>query len=445
MRLGMGHSRRRSSGLALLLAFALPLTTSACSDILDVHVPGRVQEEALGDPALAPTIAASVVADFECAWNNYVAAAALIGDEFIQASGNLNQRNWASRRIPADDATMAQGTCRTQYGIYTTLQTARFQAEDAFKRLEKFTDAQVPNRALLRATVKAYGAYALLALGEGFCEMALDGGPLMTPKEVLALAETRFTEAIQLATAANNQDILNMALAGRARVRLDLGNYAGALADARLIPTTYVKNATRDESDTRRYDALCEHIACATNRHATVAPNYRAVTWAGVPDPRVAVSTRNQLAFDNAQIHYFPTNKHTSRAFPVAITSFKEARLIIAEASARTNDLATARQLINAMHTAAGIPGYDAAGTATQNEVIAQVIEERRREMFTEGGHRLNDHLRFRGTQWAIPFKGEPGSIHPTGVDATGLPYGDTKCFPLPTVERIGNPNIPKG
>jgi hypothetical protein len=73
------------------------------------------------------------------------------------------------------------------------------------------------------------------------------------------------------------------------------------------------------------------------------------------------------------------------------------------------------------------------------------VIEERRREMFTEGGLRLNDHLRFAGTPWAIPFKGEPGSIHPNGVDATGLPYGDTKCFPLPTVERIGNPNIPKG
>ena len=435
---------RKTSRAVLALALGLSFTTSACSDILDVHVPGRVQEEALNDPALAATMVASVVADFECAWNNYVAAAALIGDEFIQASGNLNQRNWGSRRITADEPTMAQGTCRTQYGIYTTLQTARFQADDAFKRLEKFTDAQVTNRTLLMATVKAYGAYALLALGEGFCQMALDGGPLMTPKEVLALAETRFTEAIALATTANNQDILNMALAGRARVRLDLGNFVGALADAKLIPATYVKNATRDETDTRRYDALCEHITCATNRHATVAPNYRAVTWAGVPDPRVAVSTRNQLAFDNAQIHYFPTNKHTSRAFPVAITSFKEARLIVAEASARTNDLTTARQLINAMHTAAGIPGYDAGNTATQNEVITQVIEERRREMFAEGGHRLNDHLRFAGTPFAIPFKGEAGSIHPTGVDATGIPYGDTKCFPLPTVERIGNPNIPK-
>jgi hypothetical protein len=429
---------------AIALALVLPFAAAACNDILDVDVPGRVQEEALGDPALAATLVASVVSDFECAWNNYVAAAALIGDEFIQASGNLNQRNWGSRRIVADDANMGQGTCSSQYGIYTTLHTARFQAEDVFKRLEGFTDQQVPNRTSLMATVKAYGAYALLALGEGFCNMAIDGGPLMTPREVLQLAETRFTEAMALATTANNQDILNMARAGRARVRLDLGNFAGAIADANLIPATYIKNATRDESDVRRYNALCEFVTCATNRHATVAPNYRQLTWAGVPDPRVAVTTRNQLAFDNAQIHFYPTNKHTARNTPVAITSFKEARLIVAEASARTNDLATARQLINAMHTAAGIPAYDPGGTATQNELIAQVIEERRREMFAEGGHRLNDHLRFAGTPFAIPFKGEPGSIHPTGADATGLPYGSTKCFPLPTVEVVGNPNIPK-
>jgi hypothetical protein len=426
---------------ALLVAASL---TTGCGfgNILDVHVPGRVQEGALDDPALAPTMTASVVSDLECAWNNYATGSALISDEFLQASSNLNQRNWGSRRITADDPNMATATCRGQYGMYTTLQTARFQAEDIFRRLDGFTDAQVASRLSLEATVKAYGAYALVALGEGFCEMALDGGPLMTRAQVLQLAETRFTEAIDLATRGSNTDILNMALLGRARVRLDLQNFAGAIADAGRVTAGYVKNATRDDSDLRRYDAFCEFITCATNRHATVAPNYRNVTWQGVPDPRVAVTTKNQLAFDNAQIHYYPVNKHTSRSFPLIIASSKEARLIVAEASARSGDLATARQLINAMHTAAGIPGYDPAGTDTQSQVITQVIEERRRELFTEGGHRLNDQLRFRGTPFAIPFKGEPGSIHPNGVDATNLPYGSTTCFPLPTVERIGNPNI---
>jgi hypothetical protein len=425
-------------------AALLAVTACAFNDILGVHVPGRVQEGALDDPSLANTLAASVVSDLECAWNNYVAGAALIGDEFVQASGNLNQRNWASRRITADEPTLAQGSCRTAYGIYTPLQTARFQAQDLFKRVDAFPDAKVPNKTLLKAQIRAYGGFALVALGEGFCQMALDGGPLMTPKDVLTVAESQFTDAISLATTAGSSDILNMALVGRARVRLDLQNFSGAIADAQKVPIGYIKVATRDASDVRRYDALCENITCPQNRNATVAPNYRNVTWQGVPDPRVVVSTTGQLAFDNAQIHYFPTKKHTSRDYGLLLASYKEARLFVAEASARTGDLATARTLINQMHTEAGIPAYDPSATDDQTAVVTQVIEERRRELFTEGGHRLNDQLRFRGTAWAIPFKGEPGSIFPTGVDATGLPYGSTTCFPLPTVEIIGNPNIPK-
>jgi hypothetical protein len=425
-------------------AALLAVTACAFNDILGVHVPGRVQEGALDDPSLANTLAASVVSDLECAWNNYVAGAALIGDEFVQASGNLNQRNWASRRITADEPTLAQGSCRTAYGIYTPLQTARFQAQDLFKRVDAFPDAKVPNKTLLKAQIRAYGGFALVALGEGFCQMALDGGPLMTPKDVLTVAESQFTDAISLATTAGSSDILNMALVGRARVRLDLQNFSGAIADAQKVPIGYIKVATRDASDVRRYDALCENITCPQNRNATVAPNYRNVTWQGVPDPRVVVSTTGQLAFDNAQIHYFPTKKHTSRDYGLLLASYKEARLFVAEASARTGDLATARTLINQMHTEAGIPAYDPSATDDQTAVVAQVIEERRRELFTEGGHRLNDQLRFRGTAWAIPFKGEPGSIFPTGVDATGLPYGSTTCFPLPTVEIIGNANIPK-
>jgi hypothetical protein len=85
-----------------------------------------------------------------------------------------------------------------------------------------------------------------------------------------------------------------------------------------------------------------------------------------------------------------------------------------------------------------------AADLPTQADVIEHVIEERRREFFSEGAHRLRDHLRWRETPYAIPFLGEPGSIHPDGrlLDPdTGAPlreYENTTCFPVPTVEGIG-------
>ena len=75
--------------------------------------------------------------------------------------------------------------------------------------------------------------------------------------------------------------------------------------------------------------------------------------------------------------------------------------------------------------------------------MISHVIEERRRELFQEGAQRFNDMLRFRGTQFEIPFLGEFGSIHPNGRDQTDQEYGELTCFPLPTVERNGNPNVP--
>jgi hypothetical protein len=439
-RRGMAARRRacRIAGVALAAA-----TVGACDGLLDVRLPGNVVEAELNNPALAAVMAESVIADFECAWNNYVAGTALISDQFIQASGNLNQRNWGTRRVTSDDASYAQSSCAAPYGIYTTLHTARFQAEDVHRRISEFPAGQVANRERLLAVTRVYGGYSLVALGEGFCEMAIDRGPRLSRADVLRLAEGRFTDGLALAQQANNTDLRNMALVGRARVRLNLGDFAGAIADASAVPAGYVKNATRDESSTQRMNAFCNYLTCASfGRHASIAPDYRDVRWEGVADPRIRVTTNNGVAFDNATTHWFPANKFTARTNPVQIASYTEARLIVAEASARTGDLATARTIINALHTTAGIPPFDPGGTATQSEVVRQVIEERRRELFLEGGHRFNDHYRFRDTEWRIPYKGEPGSIHPNGVDHTGVPYGSTTCFALPDVERATNPNL---
>lgn len=437
---------RRQLRQARALAAALTLSVAAlagCSDLLDVKLPGQVPEEALNDPALSPVLVASVKADFECAWANYVAGTALISDQFIQASGNLVQRNWGTRRVDSSDASYSTVGCGSAYGIYSPLHIARYQAEDIYRRITEFPDAQVANKTLSLATVRIYGAWALLALGEGFCEMAIDGGKLMTRAEVMTLAEQRFTEGLTLATQANNADMKNFALAGRARIRLDLGNLTGALADAPLVPVGYVKNASRDETSAVRYNPICSNLTCPSyGRNASIAPNYRDVRWEGVADPRVRITTTNKPAFDNATIHWYPVTKASTRSEAMKITSYAEAQLIVAEASARNGDLTTARKIINALHTAVAIPGYDLGNTATKDQVVRQVIEERVRELFLDGGLRFNDHYRFIGTPWAVPYKGEAGSIHPTGVDHTGVPYGSTKCFALPDVERVGNTNL---
>ena len=437
-------------GMPGLLTAVLLLGLVACDTeaLLEVDLPGIVPEEALDDPTLAATLVASVVSDTECAWDNYVAAAANHSDEYIESSGNLTMRNWGLRWVPPNDPNYSQGTCEGWgYGLYTPLQTARFQSEDIYERLAGF-GGDVPNVGELQATVRAYGGYSLIALGEGFCDMALDVGPLMTPAEVLAVAESRFSEAIQLASGAGRADLASLAMAGRARVRLNLEDFAGAISDAASIPDGFNHGATRDQSDARRYNTHCEMVNCDIWRHASVADNYRELTIGaggvatesdGVPDTRVNVTTDDEVGFDFATVWWYH-DKITSRDDPVHMGSYREAQLVLAEASARSGDLDAAQAAINRLRAAAGLPSFDAP--ATPDEMIEAVIEERRREMFVEGAHRFNDMLRFRGTPFEIPFLCDPGSIHPNGFDQTGTPYSDATCFPLPEVETGSNPNI---
>src|SRR6185503_13772571 len=100
-----------------------------------------------------------------------------------------------------------------------------------------------------------------------------------------------------------------------------------------------------------------------------------------------------------------------------------------AEADVEANNVAGAVAGVNKLRTKASLPAY--AG-GTQAEVRAQVIEERRRELFLEG-RRLADIIRFN-----IPQSPAAGTPSP----AKGGVYGNQLCFPLPDVERNNNPTL---
>src|SRR5438045_7801050 len=126
---------------SLLIAVLATFFAAGCSDILKVELPGRIPTDLLGDPITAPTLAASVVADFECAFSNYVASTSILSDQFLGASGNLSAKNWGTKKIYEDDTANEQTGCSGSFGAYTPLQTARFQADDILGRPQGSTDA----------------------------------------------------------------------------------------------------------------------------------------------------------------------------------------------------------------------------------------------------------------------------------------------------------------
>src|SRR5687768_7323485 len=406
---------------AILVASALT-TTAACDKLLSVDNPSAVPIEALENPALLPTIEAAAIERFQCAFVNYVATAGVLSGEYWVSSNFVDSHPWEWRGIIQIKGTGGgcPGRNATSLGFYTPMQQAQFQLDDLFERASKFTDAEVPNRQRMLAEARAYSGYAHVILGETMCEMALDGGPKMTSQEVWAVAEERFSEAITIATAlgtgADAVSLKNMAIAGRARTRLDMGKLAEAAADARLVPAGFVRNAEYTNSSQIRENRLFNMTV--TNRFISVTPAYQNLTVNGAPDPRVPAVNANQLGQDG-QTPYWRQTKITAVTSPLPIASYKEAQLILAEASTDQAEKLAALNRVRALYSIAPL-----TGTVTDDIII----EERRRALFSEG-QRYTDMLRKK-----LPFQ--------TGTNRKGQTYSDLTCIPLPDVEVLNNPNF---
>ena len=413
MTLSIYRQARQACGAAAVVAAVF--TLQACNDSLDVKFPGQIPTEQINDPALAAVLVRSAIGDFECAYSNYMSGSSVHSDEYETANSNVPLANWGERTITADENDYAIGTCEGNFGMNLTLHTARFQAEDVGKKLAAWTDAQVAGRASLQAQAAIYAGYSYLLMGEGFCQVAFDGGAAQPPGAALTLAETRFSEGLAFAQSGANQDMIDLARVGTARVKMDLKKWSEAAAAATLVTAAYTKNADRGQESSRRWNKLWR-LAEQTGAY-TVATAYRTMN-----DPRVQVVDAGRGAF-NAAIRLWVTRKYTGLTSPMRLASRIEADLIRAEALIQQNQDAAGVAILNARRQAVGLADLT---PATHQDAINAVIDERRKELSFEGGHRLNDLLRY-----AIPWK--------VGANPfTNRNYGTTTCWPHPTREING-------
>ena len=425
------NTRRRTHCSTMVhLAIAVLCTTLAvigCKDItsLKQQDPGQLSGETVFVPANAQLIVNGVVADFECAYTRYVVGSGLFTDELANAIAYIEDFQYDRRELPTNGTYGTTDCVLVQVpGIYTPLSVSRAFADTAAAALEKWTDEQVPHRALLLATSYAYGGYSLTLLGESMCSAAINLGPELTDAQLFAEAITRFDKAVAAATTAGDATMLNFALLGRARAKLDAGDRSGAAADALLIPDGFIVQTSNDVTNQRRQNAVWSSTFAGFL--SSVDTSFQS-TYATTHDPRIASTSTGRVGTDGFTTVVYP-NKDATADAPIAIAKSSEAQLIVAENDVATN-LDAAIGIINNLQSAAGQPAY--SGPHTTTAVMAQIIEERRREFFLEG-HWLGDLRRYN-----LPFLPAPGA--PYGPGGT---YGDQTCFPLPDIERINNPNI---
>ena len=420
--------KRFRKGLVAAVLFSM-----GCGNPLDVVTSSRIPAENIETPANAQLLIDGAISDFECAFSSYVVQSATVGEEFIYAQQTADRTPPDARRTTENDARYATQSC-VGLGIYGTLQTSRASAETILNYLKGWTDAEVPtNRTNLIGIAAAYAGYSYVLLGEGFCTMSISKinpdrtiayGPEIQRDSVFKMAISRFTEAIAAATSTSNTEIVRMATLGRARAKLNIGDYAGAKADAQLIPSGYVKNASYSDAIGRRTNLVWSDNSI-TSRSSSIGIPYRTIA-----DTRVPVVASSPLFTTAATgvVHWYQT-KYANGSAPIPVATYEEAQLIIAEADIRANSLGTALTILNASRARGGQTPF--AGT-TQAQYLAELVDQRRRELFLES-HHLGDIIRY-----AIPVTPVAGTPYHFG----GGVYGSQICFPLPSAEKQNNPLI---
>lgn len=383
-------------------AFVLLATTLAACD-LDVTAPSRLKASDLENASNAQTLVDGAQADFQCAFGDYIVVSGLISGELADASQTASRWSYDRRVIDPSESQYSQNSCES-LGVYTPLQTARFTNVSTLRRLQGWTDAEVPNRQRLIAQTAAYAGYSLVLLGEGFCQAPAEtNGPALEQAALFAAAEEYFSTAITAAQAAGSGDaaavaLLNLAYVGRARARLNQGKKTAAAADAALVPPTF-SYALETFSSAGR---LSNRVYSQNNQSGsvTIGVSYQK------PDSFPVSLVAGRL--DGRLNPLWAQQKYSGLAAPYVLASGAEAQLILAEAN----------------------------GSSTN----VQTVSARRKTLFLQGT-RLYDIQRFMKVDPSlVPLIPAPGTAYPRGGS-----YGDLAgkmCMPLPDIERLNNPNI---
>ena len=435
MRTYIGNKIWRFSGALVLCAL---LTLGACD--LTVTNPGPVQDTALNDAAsFQPTVNGAI--------REFSLQLGVIGSDISIRAREVHPtaiNDWLYVEQAAWDGITDVERVRGWSGIHA----ARWMSEDAIRRLTDVLGETVASSNAVVAQAYLWGGYIHRLMGEYYCEAVFDGGSIEPGTVYFDRAEDRFTSAIKVAQAAGLSDMVTAATAGRASVRLDLGDWGGAVSDASAVATDFSFSveyfATGDWrlynpffylSDPNSIGAVFTLWNSINEDYFTTTSDQR-VPW-GITDPTQEFGSGS---LQGIKIPLLSQKKYPSVSSSVEISSGEEMRLIEAEALLRGGDMAGAMLAINDLRNRAGVA--DRPAPADINEAWGFLKRERGIELWLEG-RRLMDLRRWRADN-------TPGALDPlelglvtrdgfTGPDVTNREL----CMPVPNLEREENANLP--
>ncbi|CAN5798332.1 hypothetical protein BH23GEM7_BH23GEM7_39180 [soil metagenome] len=418
-------------------ATAFLMITAAAACDTEVTNPGPFEDRFLDDPQAHAAVVNGAVRSLGQGVNNVAYTTASVTRELFPA-GSTSSFGITPRQqqglLAFDD--------EHQNPPWTGAQRARFVAESGFERFtaERQGAGQSIDNYLIGGRAALWAAHANRLLGENWCQVTFDGGPVVPADSALKRAESWFTRSLAIGRQVNNPELINASIAGRASVRAGLGNWAGAVADAGPIETTFRFQMPYSSLETDQYNRIFWAGASTPYRAHTVWRTFYWGYYEETQDPRVAwarhptQTTGDAAVLDLGRVLFLQQQKYRVREAPINLSSGREMRLIEAEAMLRDGNWQGAMTIINALRTSVGMQPWPASSL---EEAWTRLKRERGIELWLEG-RRMFDLRRWEATN-------TPGALDPLEMpgEASRLAANRSLCYDLPKSERETNPNVP--
>jgi hypothetical protein len=412
---------------ALLMSFAL---LGGC-DYFDVVNPGPVDDRYLDDRSAHMGLVNGAGLALSIALNNVAFTTGAITREIFPGG---------STGTFGITVQQQQGLLRydDSHTGWLPHQQARAVAEQGFERFARTIAPESVDYYEPAGKIALWAGFAYRLLGENWCEITVDGGPAFPWYEALARAESWFSRALAIGLNVGDATIVNAARAGRASVRVGLGNWGGAVADAEAVPATFVFGMAYNQLSRDQGNRIYWAGSNSPFRSYTVWRTPYEGYYQETNDPRVAWVdtglTGDAAVMDLGRVPFFRQLKYPDADSPIRLASGREMRLVVAEARLRDRDAPGALAIINQLRADVDVAPVDAA---TLDDAWALLKRERGIELWLEG-RRMFDLRR-----WQV--EGAPGALHTLEVPgyASRLSSERSLCYAIPLSERQTNVNLP--
>lgn len=438
-----GQSPGGTKGWRVVALGAVLLTLPACDveSIVELTNPDLITPEVVADTANLPTVANGVIYEFSRAYGGLASNANTEGPGLIHLSGLMADEFWHASTFNTLDEIDARGVQERNGTLligYRYLQRARNLAE---RSAELFAESPRANSDL-HALMLNLAGYAYVMFGENFCSGVpfsntsfsgeVEYGEQLTTTQTFERAIATFDQALTVATASGDQNMIYLAQVGRARALQNLGRFAEAATQVAAVPTDFAYGLEFGDSPAPNngvwyFTNSASRISAATNEGQNGLTFFQRGNGGNTIDARTPADSSG-FGLGNPNVPLYSQGLYTDQTASLPLATGIEARLIEAEvalAGGASNAYLTG---LNGLRAGVGLP--DLADPGTEDARVEQFYGERARWLWLTA-HRLGD-LRRMVRNYAFA----PDDVFPIGSAIQGEPYGTDTSLRIPFDER---------